>query len=211
MLSRGFLAGSFVASRVYGRLLASRRLRRQLFPGGLTASPYEILDYQGVLTLLDPEGRWVIFRRTQTVRFLQDEVSSILDHLWGDGISLAAYHHSAGQLAESIRDGDRRHLVIDLQRPMRRGETLVFEVERTAMVGFTEQNEWLETTIDHPIRQLGQQIIFPKARPCRRAELVVADLVIPLNPATGTDGRTTLRYSVPSPESHTPYLVRWRW
>lgn len=196
---------------MYGRLLASRRLGRQLLPGGLTASPYEILDYQGVLTLLDPEGCHAVFRRTQTVRFLQDGVSSILDPLWGDGISLAAYHHSGGQLAENLRDGDRQYLLIDLARSMRRGETLTFDVERTAMVGFTEDAEWLETTIDHPIHRLSQQIVFPRGRPCRAAELAVADLVIPLGPVAGDDGQTMLRYSVPSPESHTPYLVRWRW
>ncbi len=200
-----------VSLKIYARILTSRSLGRRLLPEGLPASPYEILDYQGTLTLLDPHGHQAVFHRTQTIRFLQDGVSAILDPLWGDGISLATYHHSAGRLGESIRDGDRHHLAIDLARPMRRGETLTFDVERTAMVGFTEDSEWLETTIDHPIHRLSQQIVFPRGRPCRGAELAVADLVIPLGPVAGDDGRTMLRYCVPSPESHVPYLVRWRW
>jgi hypothetical protein len=211
MLFLAHVPTDIVSAKMYARILTSHGLGPRLLPEGLMTSPYEILDYQGTLTLLDPEGCQAIFNRTQTIRFLQDAVSSILDHLWGDGVSLAHYHNSAGQLSESFRDGDRRHLVIDLARAMRRGETLSFDVERTAMVGFTGDSEWLETTIDHPIHHLGQEIVFPPERPCLWAELVAASMIIPLRPFGTSDGRTRLRFSIPHPEAHTPYLVRWRW
>lgn len=200
-----------VSPKIYAEILTSRRLGQRLLPEGLSGSPYEILDYQATLTLLDPMGRRATFRRTQGVRFLQNGVSAILDHFWGDGVPLTHYHHTAGQLAESFQDGGRRHLVIDLGRPMHRGETLSFDVERTALVSFTEGSEWLETTIDHPIHQLGQQIIFPVERPCQGAELVVSDFTLPLRALDIGDGRTMLRFSIPRPEADTPHLVRWRW
>jgi hypothetical protein len=71
-------------------------------------TPYEVLDYQGTLTLIDPEGGRAVFHRTEQIRFVQDGVSAILDHFWGDGVALTDYRNSAGRLAESFSDGDRR-------------------------------------------------------------------------------------------------------
>jgi hypothetical protein len=54
---------------------------------------------------------------------------------------------------------------------MARGDTLEFGVCRDAMVGFTQPEERLETTIDHPIARLSPSIVFPKDWPCRSAVL----------------------------------------
>lgn len=193
------------------RALATPGLRRRLRPEGPASTAYETLSYAAELILLDPAGHQALVRRTEQVRFLQAGVTAILDHYWGDGIPLTEYHHTAGTLAESFHEDDRRYLVIDLPRPMRRGETLTFEVERTALVGFTADEEWLETTIDRPIHHLDQRIVFPRKRPCQWAELHVAGCTIPLRPIVGADGRTRLHYTVPEPETATPYLVHWRW
>src|SRR3954469_23512602 len=119
-----------VAVRAYGLLLTSPRLARQVLPEGLICSPYEILDYTATLTLHDAKGARATFERRQRVRFLQDGVSAILDHAWGDGVVMTAYHNDAGRLADWFRDGARRHLVIDLGRRMRKGAWLSFRVER---------------------------------------------------------------------------------
>jgi hypothetical protein len=186
-------------------------LRSRQLTAGPIGSPYEILDYHATLVLDDPEGRRATFHRTQRVRFLQDGVSAILDHFWGDGVQLGGYRHSAGPIGDSFKDAGRRHLVINLERPMRRGETLTFGVERTAMVGFTADHEWLETTIDHPIHRLTREIVFPSERPCRSADLVIGDRVMPLEPIRLPDGRTMIRVHVPDPKADTPYTICWSW
>lgn len=200
-----------VSPKVYGLILNSKRLAHRLLPGGPIGSPYEILDYQATLVLDDPEGQRAIFRRTQHVRFLQDGVSAILDHLWGDGVILTDYQNTAGSIGETFKDAGTRHLVIDLNEPLGRGATLTFDVERTAMEGFTGADEWLETTIDHPIHHFGQRIVFPKDRPCQRAELVVGDVVMALTPITLADGRTLLQVAIPEPKADIPHTIRWRW
>src|SRR5450759_5134567 len=133
-----------VSPRIYSLILTSPRLRRMLLPAGLLTSPYEILDYQATLFLHDPKGIKATFQRTERIRFLQDGVAGIMDHFWGDGVALTSYRNDVGVLRDSLRDAGRRHLVIGLERPMSRGEELTFGVKRTAMVGFTNQEEWLE-------------------------------------------------------------------
>jgi hypothetical protein len=200
-----------VSPKVYGLILDSEPLRSRLLPEGPIGSPYEILGYRAALVLDDPEGRRATFRRTQRVRFLQDGVAAILDHFWGDGVQLVAYRNTAGSIGDSFRDQGRRHLLIELERPMARGELLTFEVERTAMVGFTDDHEWLETTIDHPIHQLTREIIFPRERPCLSAELVVEGLAVQLEPIRLPNGRTLLRVHIPTPQADTPYTICWCW
>jgi len=200
-----------VSARVFALLLTSPRLRRLLLPQDPLASPYEVLEYDATLILHDPKGLRATFARRQAVRFLQDGVAAILDHFWGDGVLLTAYHHGAGKVADSFADAGRRHLVIRLRRPMRRGETLAFTVSRRALVGFTQNREWLETAIDHPIRRLRQRILFPRERPCRRAALHYAGVRVPLPVVRLADGRTLVRYALPQARADTPYLVRWAW
>lgn len=211
MQAQSSTVAEVVSSAAYDQILTSRYLRAKMLPEGRMVSPYEVLGYRGTLRLVDPGGRRAVFRRSQRVRFLQEGVSSILDHFWGDGVSLTHYRHSAGQLADSFRDGDRHHLAIDLMRPMHRGEVLAFDVERMAMVSFSSDHEWLETIIDHPIRHLTQRIIFPPERSCQYAELVADDQVMPLRSIGLKTGGTILKFNVPRPQADTPYLVRWRW
>src|SRR4051812_18049204 len=165
-MTKGIVStGDLVSPKVYGLILDSKQLRSRLLPGGPIGSPYEVLNYQASLVLADPEGRQATVRRIQQIRFLQDGVSAILDHYWGDGVLLADYQNTAGLIGDSFKDQGVRHLVIDLGRAMARGETLTFAVERTVTAGFTDDEEWLEATIDHPASHLGQRILFPIERP----------------------------------------------
>jgi hypothetical protein len=202
---------SVVSPRIYALILTSPRLQQQLLPQGLITSPYVILNYEATLTLHDGEGSVATVERTQQVRFQQTGVAAILDHLWGDGVGLSEYLNSAGMLRESFKDEGRRHLVIGLRRPMAKGERLEFTVQRTARAAFHHDEEWLETTIDHPIARLGQTIIFPRERPCQRAELIYCGEGFPLHVQVAPDGSTQLRVRIPQPKPDVPYLIRWRW
>jgi hypothetical protein len=199
-----------VSGHAYLQILASPPLREDLYPEGLFPGPYEILDYFATLNLEDPDGKRATFRRTQTIRFLQEGVSAILDHAWGDGVLSSYYHTDAGKVEGSISDGNRRHFIIRLHHRMKRGDALTFQVQRTAMVGFMADQEWLETTIDHPIRRLRRRIVFPPQRKCQRAELEIRARRISLEPAQRR-GRTLVDFTARHPLPHMPYTVRWTW
>ena len=200
-----------VSSRIYSLILSSPRLKKMLLPAGVPTSPYEILNYQASLFLHDPRGMKATFQRTERIRFLQDGVAGIMDHFWGDGVALTCYQNDAGVLKDSFRDEGRRHLVIGLERPMSRGEEMSFEVARTAMVGFTGEEEWLETSIDYPARRLSCGILFPRARPCQRAVLHYEDREFPMLVTRLADGRTRVGFDLQNPSAPTPYVIRWSW
>jgi hypothetical protein len=200
-----------VSARGYARILTAPGLARLLVPEGLWTSPYEVLDYRATLTLHDPAGLRATFVRTQAVRFLQAGVGAVLDHAWGDGVLLTDYRHTAGPLVASFRDGEARHLVVGLPRPMDRGEQYQFTVERQAMAAFTGGAEWLETTIDHPVRRLTCTVVFPARRPCRLALLVTGTRRLPLPVQPHAGGRTAVHVAIDRPVAHRPYLVRWWW
>jgi hypothetical protein len=200
-----------MSAAVYARILATPPLRTLLLPEGLLPSPYEVLRFEATLILHDALGLRATFARAQTVRFVQDGVGAILDHYWGDGIPLTDYQTDVGTLIGSLRDGDRRHLVVALGRRTRRGETLTFRVRRRAMAVFPAGEEWLETVVDHPVTALRQTISFPRVRPCRLAvlETPLGCSVLPLT--EDTQGRTTVSLAISAPVAYAAYTVRWAW
>jgi hypothetical protein len=82
------------------------------------------------------------------------------------------------------------------------------------MVAFTGAREWLEMTIDHPVRRLSCTVVFPKLRPCHEAALLFAngdEAQITLPIVTLPDGRSLVRVELPLPHSHVPYTINWSW
>ena len=51
---------------------------------------YEVLDFEHTLELCDRLGKKAIFHKVETVRLLQDYVSSYVDWAWGRGEIFAA-------------------------------------------------------------------------------------------------------------------------
>jgi hypothetical protein len=200
-----------VSDRLTALILSSPRLRQLLLPDGLIRSPYKILDYQGTLILRDKTGAIASFERQQVVQFQQDGIGAILDHFWGAGVGLAEYTTTAGVLRDSFRDQGKRHLLIELARKMGRGERLAFTMQRIAHEMFTAPEEWLETTIDHPIARLSQTIVFPRDRRCQAAELVYRGESFPLHVMTTAEGGTQLNVRIGQPQDNTSYLIRWTW
>ncbi len=200
-----------ISAKVAALILGSPRLRQQLLPEGPLISPYEILDYRSVLVLEDEKGSKAVFHRTQRIKFLQDGVEAILEHFWGDGVLVVDYQHSAGRIADSFKDEGRRHLVIELPRPMHAGEELTFTVQRTVLEGFRGAHEAVETTLDHPIHKLSRAIMFPKGRPCRGAKLVAGVGEDALSIAMAAKGLTIISTRVGNPRPYTPYTIDWSW
>ncbi|MCC7106247.1 MAG: hypothetical protein IT307_13980 [Chloroflexi bacterium] len=200
-----------ISDRLYALLLSSPRLRQQLFPEGLSTSPYRILDYQQTLILGDKTGTRAVFARRERIQCQQDSVAAILDHFWGDGVTLAGYATTAGRVRDSFKDDGRRHLVLELPRPLQRGETLDFSIQRTVMEGFVDEEEWDETILDHPIDSLSRTIVFPKERPCQAASLIYQGQTFPLHVLEMPEGDTLVRVRIAHPKPHTAYIISWRW
>ena len=192
-------------------MVSSARIRQAIFPENPDETPYEVLDYRGVLVLHDSRGRRATFLRQQKILIAQEGVSAILDHMWGTGVVLADYRNTAGSIGDSFADSGRRHLMIKLKRPMHRGQVLDFAVRRLAMASFGFNECWLETAIDHPVLKLSQMIVFPKARPCQIAWLQLDDGSFEIPVAVRADGRTVIRFELPHPGINPLYLVRWLW
>ena len=134
-----------------------------------------------------------------------------MDHFWGDGVALTSYHNDAGALKDSFRNEGHRHLVIGLERPMGRGEELGFQVARTAMVGFTREEEWLETTLDHPAQHLSRSVVFPKERSCLNARLQYEGHEVDLPITVLADGKTSVGFNIQRPKACAAYTLRWPW
>jgi hypothetical protein len=199
------------SSSVLELLRSSKFLTRLLLPGGGEAAPYKVLDYDATLWLHDANGLRATFRRWQSVQFLRHGVSAVLDQYWGDGIALTEYEHSAGSLKDTFSYRKRRYLVIGLSRQMRAGQTLCFDVERTALAAFTSDREWLSTVLDHPVRRMRCAIVFPHDRPVFRARLHTRSGSIALPALRGPYGRTLVRFEALRAESSTAHTIRWTW
>jgi hypothetical protein len=192
-------------------ILDTPTLRTRLFPEGILSSPYEVLDYKATVIIHDRQGRRVTLKRQERIRFLQEGVSAILDHAWGNGVVVTSYQTDAGRIEGSLRDDGKRHLVIGLKREMHRGDILDFSVERTIVGAVTGRQEWLETIIDHPIRQLTCNIVFPKARPCQRATFTDEQTEANVPLVVGSNGLTLVHFHKTLPRQHTPYTLSWNW
>src|SRR5437016_2911176 len=196
-----------VSANIYALILTSPRLKQQLLPEGLSVSPYKVLDYHATLVLGDKKGSTAVFERTQHIQFQQQGVGAILDHFWGAGVQLTEYANTAGRIADSFRDEGRRHLVVELPRPMARGEALEFTSERSMLETFSTKEGWFELTVDHPILQLSHGILFPKDRPCQQAHLVVGEWERRLPIIHLAGDKTLVRYDQVQPEANTPYRI----
>lgn len=211
MTQRAEIPPPLLSAAVIRQLRDAPTLRTAIFPGGLLTSPYRVLRYQSTVTLETASGSIATIRRHQDVVFLHDGVAAVLDHVWGDGVPLTAYDHSAGTLEETLRDGRRRHLVIGLRRRARRGDRRTFAVERIAMAGFLQRDEYVDTIIDHPADHLSREILFPRARPCQKAFLIAGAVRLPLPVQHAPDGRTIVRFTAHAPIQDLCYRIRWRW
>lgn len=183
-------------------------------PAAAGGAPLQSLHDPRLRHNLDPGGRKgsaAVFRRRQRIQFQQDGVGAILDHFWGDGVTTASYTTSAGRIIDSFKDAGRRHLVIQLEQSMRRGQILEFTVERHTLEAFTQADEWSEMTIDHPIAGLSQVVRFPKARPCQAATLQQPGGRAPLHVLETAEGLTEIGLRIPKPKTDTPYRIQWTW
>jgi len=177
---------------------------------------FEILDYDSTLELVDPQGQEAVFKRSQKVKFLQDNVIAYQDHAWGDGELFADYACSPGEVADRYKEGDRWNILISLRETKNRGDIVDFYIIRKVKDGFTADEEWRQTEIQFPVKRLRMSIIFPKERYCHRALMMERNRnkSRPLGPEHFMklpDGRQVLTWETEKPRLHESYTIKWWW
>ncbi len=192
-------------------------------PGFMELSPqpsksseplYEVLNYDAVLELLDTEGRDAVYTKRQTVRFLQNQVTSWYDYGWGNGIAFAEHEVSPGKIVERQLLGSRHRIHIELPEPKSKGEVLTFTVHRSIKNGLLSPSaHWLEAELYHVARRLALRVLLPASRPVRSAHIVSLrapepEAVVVLREA---DGRQSVAYVVPRPTIGERYTLLWDW
>lgn len=198
------------------KLLDAWEIISRLWEKARFRGPYDILDYDSTLEFVDPQGQTAILTRRQVLRFLQDNVVAIHDHAWGDGELFASYKCQPGLPVDFYRDGSRHNVLISLRETKDKGDLVEFWIERIIQGGFLQEHEWFETGIDHWMHKLRVRIIFPKARPCRRATLsrrsTAKTLLLPSSQfALLPDGRQVLTWETAHPRLHDCYTIKWVW
>lgn len=178
--------------------------------------PYEILDYEASVELLDTKGKKALFKKRQQVRFLQNNVIAIEDYVWGDGEILADYRCTPGVVVDKYREGDRWNLLISLRETKSSGDIEQFHVEQQARNTYRKHEEWLQTEIRRPTRRLRMSVTFPQKRGCQRAVLVQrsANRTTELGPEHFDilpDGRQMLAWGTNHAKGYEVYTLRWWW
>ena len=177
---------------------------------------YQILNYDTTLELVDTKGKTAIFKKRQRIKFLQDYISTFQDYAWGDGKIFANYNCSPGTVVDRYQEGDRWNILISLRETKNNGDIEEFYIKRTALNGFTQPAESLQTEIRHQTKHLKVTIIFPKSRRCQRAILLQRSrhqsLVLgPEHFTTLPDGRQRLSWETTKIKRFEIYTTKWHW
>jgi hypothetical protein len=176
---------------------------------------YEVLDFEHTLELCDRLGKKAIFHKVETVRLLQDYVSSYVDWAWGRGEICASYRCSPGVMVDKYRCGSKYCVLVSFRQEKRRGEVFDIRIDRTVRGGFTQKKGWCETMVRHKTRRFRLAVIFPKSRPPQLVALVEVnrnrttrlDSAISILP----DGRYLVSWQTLKPKLFETYALSWTW
>ena len=180
------------------------------------SGPYEILDYEATVELLDASGKRALFKKEQRVKFLQNNIIAFEDYAWGDGDIMVDYRCEPGVVVDRYQEGDRWNIVISLRETKSVGDSEEFHIQRTVKNTYIKQEEWLQTEIRRHTRRLKMNVLFPKQRTCRRAALVQrsANRTTVLGPEHFhllPDGRQLVSWETNHVRGYEVYTLKWRW
>lgn len=180
------------------------------------AGPYEILDYDATLELLDDKGKRAVFRKRQRVKFRQNNIIAFEDFAWGDGNVLARYKCTPGVVVDKYRQGDRFNILISLRDTKSAGDIEQFHIERRVKNSYMRPEEWLQTEIRRRTRRLRMAVIFPKGRQGYEAVLArrSTNQTTELGPDhfdTLPDSRRMVSWETTHIRGYEVYTLKWRW
>jgi hypothetical protein len=192
------------------------KLTRHLWQGLADEGIYEVLEYESTLELQDKKGQIASFWKRELVRYRQNNIIAYQDHAWGDGNILSDYHCSPGIVVDRYRPGNKTFLLISLRETKQRGDVDEFNISWKLNESFVREHELWETEVRHKTKQLNVKIIFPAARPPRRAwiEEQLQRRKKLLGPETIRhlhNGRWQLSWRSEKPRLNERYQLHWEW
>ncbi len=131
-----------------------------------------MLDFEHTLEPCDTRGKKAVYRKRETVRFLQDFVTAYEDQAWGKGQIFAEYRCSPGVPVDRYQDGDKVRVLISLRETKRCGDVMQIAIDRVVRNGFVVSEGWSETDVSYRMKRLKIGVIFPKGRHCKRTWMV---------------------------------------
>jgi hypothetical protein len=172
---------------------------------------YENLFLDIILDLRDAAGQEADVICRQKVRFLVEDAAVISSPVWGDGNQLAQFKVDGGTYLAEQSAGPKRVQLLALDRPPRQ-ESATVQSTRRIKNGFLKADEYFESMVERPTHRLRVTVLFPKARPPKRAYLVGTSGESLSQPrVTLRDGRASLRWAMQSPRVRSIYSLRWAW
>lgn len=177
---------------------------------------YEVLDYDTSLELKDAKGKNALLRKSEKVRFLQNNIIAYQDQAWGNGKILLNYRCSPGIPVDKFQFGYKTIILISLRGVKNRGDVDEFNMTWGIKDGFRRSTGFWATEIDHKTDSLKIYVIFPKVRPPLRASLVEKNFqrttelgkehIVSL-----PDGKWKLAWEQTKPRLFEQYIMNWEW
>jgi hypothetical protein len=177
---------------------------------------YEVLDFDAHLELHDTDGKVTTLAKTETVKFLQDNIIAYQDQAWGHGDIFSTYQCAPGHAVDRYQEGNHYRILISLRESKQRGDTETFHITRTIEDGFTEETEFFQTRIEHKTRKLSMRVTFPMRRFPQSATLLEqnANRTTPLGSEhiqSLPNGQQRISWQIDHPRRFEVYSIRWTW
>lgn len=177
---------------------------------------YKVLSNEIELEIIDNKGEIAHYRKRKNVQFLQNNVHSYLDTVWGDGDVFVDYKCSQGKAVDFYEEGYRNRVLISLRETRQRGDKQEFYIQRTIKNGYTDEEGYLQTDITYRTKYLQMRVIFPDSRYPKIVQIIEKNrkktvkldrehfMVLP-------DGRYQIEWEKKNPRLHEGYIMSWKW
>lgn len=214
-----------IANRLFELLLAPSsielvadiwKVTKKLWRGLSNEGMYEVLEYRAICEIKDKYGKAANFKKQQKVRYLQDNIISYQDQVWGEGENLLNYQSAPGVKADEYRLGQKTFILISLREMKQKGEVDEFNIEWDMKDSFLKPNEYWETEISHRTKKVVVDVIFPKNRLPQRATVTEStrrrtQVLGPESFKNLPDGRLRVRWESSKPRLYERYILKWDW
>jgi hypothetical protein len=186
---------------------------------------YEVLQSKLEWRIVSSDGSSAVLIKKRTIKFLQNNVKTLREYIWGDVYSSENVPKSnhfvikPGQVSKIYQEGGKYVIVITLDKPYMRGETLDIEYQKIIDNGFLSTREWVEFMPVTNSKIETMRVIFPDSRKVikQSAKFRYGDFAEELELGekgfvkTVEDGRDVLEWVIKDPIARASYLIEWEW
>ena len=177
---------------------------------------YEVLNYETNLEILDDKGENAVLRKSEQVRFLQNNIIAYQDQAWGDGKILIDYQCSPGYPVDFYRSGYKTFILISLRGVKNKGDISNFKIKWGIKNGFLKGQGFWTTDINHQTSKIKVEVVFPENRPPRIVSMIESNTkrIDGINRDVITqlpDKRWLVSWEKENPRLNEQYILKWEW